>query len=543
MTDTPDTEPLCVEARPGLTRRASCGLLLTLPLSGAAAQTPPQVRPTPGAAGMFTAKAEGAHTRSFAEKLDDYALSVMDFMSPEQISDARQRLGRIDCTAAFNAAFDAAQRSGRTVYVPDGVYLVGNLRFGSQSTSAGSLSPLGLLGQSKLGTILRARAGLTGTVLQSWSITGVTFSDFTIETAGTAAMAWDCRWKAGDGPSTQNVIRHIIVTGGTAPVHVNWDNLNDTYPTEVTVRVDDRQAASCGISMVQGGGLSLLRGCIWSGCFLRFGSQNGKIDGCWGHGIEFAKGCTNHVEISAGYFYGNPTHKSVFWSQSYSSFNSVRALVCTATQFVTENTPTAAYFDLNAYSILKFTACQWLGPTPALIGARARTDSYATVLVRIEGGTHTGKLTLGDRPGFEIECDAFMNDATGRMVTKARGGSFVPEVRGNGRTPGTYARGGKTFGRYRRQGNIVHFRLRIEWSGHSAAGNNASLYILGLPLEFDADGVETVTLEYSGSSFAGRNVRANFANGAIAFLTADGGPVALPRDGDLILSGNYSVTA
>ncbi len=529
-----------------ISRRASCGLLAAVPLSGVAAQGRPDPAPGTGVAdgATFRSAGMGAQRRRIADKLGELALSVMDFMTPQQAESVRARRGDVDVTDAINAAFEAATQAGRTVFMPDGLYIVGNLRFGTQGIKAASAAPLGLLGQSKLGTILRARPGLTGTLLDSRSLTGVIFSNFSIETIDTAALAWDCQWTPGVGPSTQNIIQNIMVTGGRAPVHVNLDNLNDTYPTGVTVRVNEGTMASCGISMVQSGGLSLLRECIWSNCYLRFGAQNGKIDGCWGHGIEFAAGCVNHVEISASYIYSNVSRGSVLWSQSYELFQSVRALVCTASQFITQSRPVPAYFDLNAYSILKFSGCQWIGPTAPLLGKRSRRDSYANVQVRIEGGTHTGHLVLNDVPGFEIECEAFVNDATGRAVTKDRSGTFAPVIQGSGSKPGAYRYGSGSYGRYQRRGNAVRFKLRIQWSGHSAAtGANVHTQVTGLPLDYDSEGVDSVTLEYAGATFAGLNIRPTLSGGVIAFYTADGAPVTLPVAGDLILSGSYAVKA
>jgi hypothetical protein len=489
----------------------------------------------------YKAAARGARVRPISSKLDETALSVMDFMTPAQANSVRQRQSTMDCTDAINTAFVHAQNTGRTVYFPDGVYLVGNLIFGTQSDTGGSSTPLGLQGQSKIGTVLRAKPGLTGTLLKSRSCAGVTFSDFTIETIGTSAQAWDCAWKAGAGPSTQNVIQNILVTGGTAPLHVDWNDLNDTYPTGVTVRVDDPTARSCGISAVQSGGLSAMHGCIWSGCYLRFGAQNGKLDTCWGHGIEFATGCLNYVEISACYIYANSTHGALLWSQSFSSYQSIRALTCTATQFITLVSNVPVYFNVNAYSTMRFTGCQWIGPTSRLLGKTSRTDSYSNVLVRIDGGAHTGHLILQDIPGFDIECEGFMNDSTGRMVTKTRSGTFIPVVRGgSGREK--YAGGREIYGRYHRQGNLVFFKLRLQWSRYSGPLEKDSLQITGFPLEVEPLGASSVSIEYWGGSHTGQ-IRPTFSDGIVNFFSIDGSPVASSPDGDIILSGFYSVKA
>lgn len=477
-------------------------------------------------------------------------LSVMDFMTPAQVQNVRSRLGTVDCTAAFNAAFEYARISGRTVFMPDGVYLVGNLVFGSQNEKGQSPAPFGLIGQSKTGSILKAKPGLTGTLLQSRSIAGVTFRDFAIDTTGSHAVAWDCSWRAGVGPSTQCVIEHILITvhdefrdGATA--HVNWNDLNDTYPLGVSVRPGVTPSyTNCYISMVQSGGLSAMVSCIWAGGFLRLGCQNGELSHCWGMGIEFAFGALNHVRIAAGYMYANPVKKTVFWSQSKRPNTGLKSLTIVATEMNTQAAPgMLSYFDINLFSMLTIDGSEFIGTAPALFGAGARGDGVGPALCRITGGTYYTEMALDDCPNgsrIEVECLGLRNAQNGEMATKSRAGTFEPNIRGNGGA-GAFKRGPATFGRYHRSGNIVYFNLRIDWMAHTAANAHVAALVSGLPLHLEDQGVEGVTLEAADSNFEG--ARATISGGTIRFNKGDGSPVVLAATGSVTLSGFYAVKA
>lgn len=490
---------------------------------------------------LFQNPAAGALPRSLFAKAVEPPLSPFEFMSQAQQDDVRSGAASIDVTAPFNACFAAATSANRSVELPDGRARVGNLLFGDQNTAGQATSPTGLVGGSKTGFTFVAKPGLTGRLLQCWSLAGVTIRDFNIDTTGTPAMAWDAEWRPGAGPaalgpSTQNVIENIIVSGGTAPLHVNLRNLNDTYPTNLTVRVNDPLSASCGIDATQPGGLNVMRNCIWSGCFLRWGCQNGVIDNPWGMGIEFAQGCVNTTEISAGYIYPNITHDANFWSQSYDSFQSVRALTVTATQMITDNPANSgapsAYIDLNAFSAIRFIGCEFIGPTVNLLGTRGRKDSFADVMVVIEGGKHTGNLVLNDRSGFEYaDAIGFLNDQTGQRVTKSRVATITPGISGVTTTTNM----AKQF----RNGNTVTVSGRTTWNATSGP------LVITLPygnLGSDA----AVSIGYNGNSFSGSVPVATLGGGAqtISFFNAANGASLTPSSsGDLIWSVTYTAGA
>lgn len=417
----------------------------------------------------------------------------------------------------------------------------------SSSTTSKSDAPLGLIGQSKTGTIIKALPGLAGTLLRSWFLAGVVFAYFHLDTTASTAQAWDCRWRPNDpnraGPSTQCSFHDILVSGtsnlaqlsGQSPVtaHVTMDDMNDSYPTNMTVRVSDPMQKGCAWSFVGGGGLMSMAGCIWAGGYLRWGCQNGEMLHSWGQGIEFASHCLNTTVIMAGYPYPNATRKAVYWSEKFDAFQSVKSLTIIASQIGTLSEG-ESYFDLNIYSKIKVIGSEFIGPAAALLGPNARSDSFATALVELDGGKHTGNLVLTDKPGVVVVASGFINDATGRAEIKDWRGSFAPMIYGGTQAGGT-ADG--TYGRYTRDGNRVHFEARLYWSTHPGAGGPARV-VLALPFDVEPQSIGNVSLEYRGSTFPA-GVTASLGGFDVSFY--DPGQFALPASGDIKVSGSLTV--
>ncbi|WP_454280605.1 hypothetical protein [Sphingomonas sp. Marseille-Q8236] len=311
--------------------------------------------------------------------------------------------------------------------------------------------------------------------------------------------------------------------------------MNDTYPTDVTVRIiSATDSNTCAISFEGSGGLMVMRGCIWSQGYLHWGCQNGKIDGCWGMGIQFAAGSVNTTEISSGYIYPNTARGTLLWSESYANFQSVRALTITATQMITFQ-PTETYSNLNMYSMIKYQGCEFLGPGTTMLGPNSRSDSFATVLVKLEGGKHTGSLSLNDRAGHRYIIEGFINDSTGLVVPNDK--TFVPLVGGQTVTGvGTYT---TNTGKWWREGNRVFFEMRITWT---AQGGSGPMFIYDLPLP--AVGSNTAArIAYAGNTF-GVPAYALISGTIITFFNAStGAALALTATGDLVLSGDYQVAA
>lgn len=481
-----------------------------------------------------------ALSRSLLSIFKDAAISITAYMTDAQIEDSRSGNPTMNLTDPINKAFAYARQEYKAVFIPDGIFRGTNLIFGTQNETGQSLAPVALIGQSKMGATLATMPGTTGTFLKSWSLAGVEFSNFNINTIGSSAIPWDCSWKVpGDGPSTQCVFRNITITADpSAPDNVplwNLFNMNDSYPLDCTVRVNDPDSSKIAIGMVQSGGLAVIRGCIWTGGYLRFGCQNGKIDGCWGHGIEFAGGSVNVVTVDAGYMYPNASKNAVMWSELFTPAQAISTLRITGTQMISLNSTIPAYINLNIGSRVTFEDCEFIGPCTRILGPNTRSDFVAPAVVRIEGGIGPNNLVLEDRNGVEIAATDFYNNQTGVLFIKSRYGIFTPVVRG-ATSAGTFTPGGATYGRFIRERNTISFKCRVDWSAHTGTGQ---LVLAGMPGANDPRGVSHVTLEYAGGTVPG-TVRANIGGTEVVFFDGSA-PFAVPATGDLIVSGFYSI--
>lgn len=497
-----------------------------------------------GAALAGWRRATGTSTRSVDDVLRENAVSVFDFMTPTEIASVvyPTGTGTLDVSDAINDCFAHATTYYKAVYLPGGTYGIGSpLLFGSQNTGGQSNTPLALFGDGRNTACLSALAGLTGTLLQSWSCVGVTFENFFINTTGTAAKAWDCDWKAGSGPSTQNWIRNIRVDGGTATTHVSLKDLNDTFPDCLQVAGTD--PSQCGIDMTQSGGLSCIYNSITTNCFLRFGTQNGSIINHWGMGVELAAGCLNYVTIQGCQFYENTSNHCQIWSQSFASFQSAGSLIINNTQFISSGALTS-HLNVNAYSTIELNGCQFNGATANLLGASSRSDSFATVFVKINGGSTSGPVTLNTPTGFAVQAEGFINALTGFHITKIWEGTFTPTVIGT-TSAGTCTYSVQT-GKWWRFGNLVKFNISIAWTVHTGTGE---LRILGIPYS-NVGPAEGAVIAVNGNTFVGVVPSCVMGSNYFGFNEASTGAVlpgtgatAIPATGLLAISGTFIVNS
>lgn len=320
-------------------------------------------------------------------------------------------LGISDSSEAINKCFQSATRANTIVYFPSGSYLCEKtLVFGSQSSVKQSDSPCGLLGDGWSTSIVAGKA-LQGTLLQSNTVAGVRFEDFQIDCRDSDSVAWDCSWKAGSGPSAQCKIKNIRVLGGSSGMHVNLDNLNDSFPEGlVVIGTNSKQV---GISMRQSGGLVAIYNSTWHQCFLRFGSQNGSIINCWGEGIEFSSSSINNICLIGDYIYCNPEKGHAIWSESFESFQSIRSLNAIATQFIS-NKSTESYFNINIYSTVDFSGCQWVGPGIKIFGKNCRADTFSPAEICFRGGLLPGWLDINSPSSFNIKTEGLVDERVAR---------------------------------------------------------------------------------------------------------------------------------
>lgn len=350
---------------------------------------------------LFVQPGTGAVARTYLDKLRELPISVKDFGAKGNGTD--------DDTAAINTAFEAARVANKCVYAPAGTYIVQQLLFGTQATVAQSSAPSCMYGDAWK-TTFKAKAGFTGTVLKAWSIAGVVFENFEIDGNNTAGTCIDSEWKPGTGPSTQNRYVNIRCNGATG---TGWNAKNNSDAVFDRVVINGAGHDKTCLDFTAPGGLAWILNSIWNNCSLKFGAQNGVIRDSWGHGIQFAQGALNYVELSGVYLYWNTSMQAVLKSESFASFQSVHGLTAIGSQFIGPDSASAGgIIDLNAYSHLDFIGSQFItSGTVNMFGPNARGDSYEKPIVLFQGGS--SNFTPNSTSVFDVNFDGFMNDGSG----------------------------------------------------------------------------------------------------------------------------------
>ncbi len=321
--------------------------------------------------------------------------------------------GVADDTDAFNRCIEWHRINGSEVYIPTGTYSCTNILFGTQSTTSQSSHPVGIYGDG-WGSVIYAKAGVTGTLFKGWSLAGCHMRKFqVIVNSASNVVPFDVRWMAGPGPSAQNRFEHIRITGGTNPIVATFDDNNDSVLSQVHC---NGSSPTQYVSMVASGGLFSIDSCIWNQIYLKFGCQNGQISNSWGMGICFAAGTLNYVYLNSLYLYPNTHSGHILWSESFSSYQSVHALTATACQFIGE-TPAGA-FNLNLFSKFKMEGCQFIygAPGSTMFGPNCTRDAYSLPVVEISGGSYPSNFLTLNWPGaFRKSISGLMDDYTGIM--------------------------------------------------------------------------------------------------------------------------------
>jgi hypothetical protein len=441
--------------------------------------------------------------------------------------------GETDDYNAVQSCLNAIETSNSYLNLTKMFAVNDTVYFGDQSIS-GSISPAGIIGYG-WSTGLKAITGCNGTVLQAWSVGHKKFENFYINGNNIAVTCFDSSWKGGLGPSLQNRYINIRCENASGTIWIATDNNDCVLDQCVCVGSDNVNHDQIGIDLSAPGGLVWIRDCIWSYSYLKFKSQNGRIENSWGHGILFGSTCLNYISLDGCYIYGNKTLNACLASESFNSQQSIRSLICNSTQFISVSpSDVDVYFDLNLYSIFELNGCQFIGTASNMFSNTTRSDSYAAVRVRFNGGSMPGStLTINELSGFEIETYGFMDDDTGYAVPIFES-LFIPVVRGKNITGvGTYT---SQSGVYRIIGNLVEFEVAISWTLHTGTGQ---LEIIGFP--FTQIGQTSVIIGYTGNTFGTEIVTINL-NGNIASIWKwNGDPFDIVGIGNLALSGVYRI--
>jgi hypothetical protein len=268
--------------------------------------------------------------------------------------------GVTDDTAAVQAAFTAAVAAPvGAVLLPPGTYLVGNLLFGNQQTGSQSTSPAALVGFG-YSSMLKAKPGTTGTLLQAWSVAGVRFRDFTVDASDIAGItkAIDTEWKPGTGGSVQNIYDGVFVQNFA---QTGWfaRNNNDCSFRSVIVRQPTNNDAQVGIDLQGAGGVLGMNECIWAGCLLDICAQNATLRQCWGHGIRMnnAQTSDNVMHLDSCYIYANESADACIWDPSPATMGHwTRALTLTSTYFIV-TTAGKSLFNVGLTACVNVNSC------------------------------------------------------------------------------------------------------------------------------------------------------------------------------------------
>jgi hypothetical protein len=205
-----------------------------------------------------------------------------------------------DDTVAMNNAFLVGSAAGCQVVMPAGGTVVTNLLFGTNSVIGQSSSyPPGLRGQG-IQTVIRAKAGSSGTVLAAKGLVGAFFRDFVVDATFNQNVCIDTSWPGTSGPSAQNTYENVI----TQNFNQNgWLAINDNQSTWKDVSA--RQAASIGLSgfRCEGAGGSIFLDNVSVGnSWLSITAQSALIRGGFSYGVRFneSQNSSNFISFSGG---------------------------------------------------------------------------------------------------------------------------------------------------------------------------------------------------------------------------------------------------
>ncbi len=153
--------------------------------------------------------------------------------------------GVADDTLALQEALTAGERSGLAVVIPPGTYLVGNLQLGDPATAAraGSTAAAPSIvsvrggggGRGIYQTVLVAKPGTSGFLLQRHNITRADIRDLTIDGAGTASCL-DLSWFQGSAPSAQDVVTDLNLLRCRG-IGLDLDNDNDSVVSDNSINM------------------------------------------------------------------------------------------------------------------------------------------------------------------------------------------------------------------------------------------------------------------------------------------------------------------
>lgn len=446
--------------------------------------------------------------------------------------------GVTDDTAAWNAVAEFARINNKVLYMPAGVYVGTQFVYGTQSVVGQSSAPLGIVGEG-WGTLFLSKSGSTVTLLAAKGIGGSLWRGFQLDGNGNNITLVDTSYGVV-APSLHNKFEYIragnsVLSSANGSLWNATNNNDCDFYHIVVVGSNPSVADQICLNLTASGGSNNLNDVYCANGYLKLGVQNGKITGGWVFGIMFAAGAVNNVNIVGTQFFENFTLKTHLVSESFSSFQSVGALTLQACWFIATGIVTKIA-DLNVYSRVLFDGCNIPASAAVnLLGPNTRSDSFAPVLVQLNGGQSSSSLTLNDVGSVIVEARQFNNTTTGHNFDKNWAGTSNLSVAG-ATTAGTATYSSRVCS-YIRQGNIVHYAARLTWTTATGTGQ---LLITGFPFTNSIEGI--ASFGYTGTTFI-TGVYARIAGSQLSIFNVTGTAVAVPAAGDIIITGSYVAVA
>ncbi len=217
-----------------------------------------------------------------------------------------------DDTQAFNNCFAAARAIGCFVYIPAGIYRVGQLNYTivTDNNNQGS-HPRGLVGEG-YSSMLKAKTGFTGTMIKANNCAYNHFSDFLVDGNNTAITCLETGWLR-NGPSAENEYTRVKVQRFTS---IGWNADNDNESPFVSVAVRLPKSDTCiGLSLEASGGTIRITDCSIVDCWLRITAQNSTIIRGFFCGIRFSENQTgfNKMQFIGCQFYYSSSNSRCFY--------------------------------------------------------------------------------------------------------------------------------------------------------------------------------------------------------------------------------------
>ena len=489
---------------------------------------------------VYNPAGTGAVATTVQAKLREI-VSVMDFGA---VGD-----GLTNDTAAINTAFSYAATSARFVYIPHGTYLVTNLLFGTQSTTTQSQAPMGVFGEGN-GSIIKAAAGASGTLIQAWSCAATVWSNFLVDANNEAGITKviDTEWKPGAGPDTQNRYNNIWVQSYAGTGWYNRNN-NQSPFIDCVVRSPVASAAMTQVAWDQqgsGGQISMTR-CNWPQAFIDVVCQNGAIKDCSGHGIRLSHDQTGdcNLDLSGSYMYSNAASTACVWTYTPSVAGHYTTGINGNNVFFTPTTAAHVIFDIGilgsivlngplfettvAYNFLGTNCKNWAG------------GGGSAIILNGANFTGGGVPTLNSLSAEVIRYTNNWITVNGTTQSFYEQGSFIPTV---GATTET------AFGQWTKIGNIVHINMTL---AITTLGAGSASQISGLPFTSSSTGYSTgLSVSYftslaSSVVFVGAIIATNSTVIQLTSLAGAAGSVTFPAGilgnaSTVIITGSYQTT-